>query len=285
VSHAARGRTSRTPGRAAPLALLALLLPVAGCARDRPPPAVLTVAVQAPPVGLQRTVHSTLTSTVAQDAGGRREQQVDTSAAVSHAEVLEVIGDVVTKLRVRYDQQDRSTTPGAPAAPSPLVGNTYVLTVVGGAIAAHRVQDGAEQLATPREQDLLLAEHDDLGTVPGLVRLLASQPWTEDERVALAGPALRLTQDEFARDGDVLEAATLTFTGLTRGVASFRLALDLRLQAELLLAATVDLELEVARALPRRVAMTASGEHTAQTPQGPVAVRLTIEATKTFEYP
>ncbi len=245
------------------------------------------LTLKAPAVGLKITQETKGSTNIKFDAGGGKTVPLDVETTkVVHSEVLEVGGDVVTKMKVHYaDHSAKQTMMGkSETEEKPTHGKAYLLTDKGGKLDATH-EDGSAVTAEEME-DLEEDFGDQVGRTPGEARVVASRAWTKGERYELTADDLKIMAEGKPAKEKLIKVA-MTFLGETDGVAEFDMEATMEMKdmkAELNAEVKGHIKLDVANARP--IEMTTGGEITGKVmgPKGSMPVTGTGGDTKTYSY-
>jgi hypothetical protein len=245
----------------------------------------LVLVMQAPPVGLRSTAEDNLDVTFKLDAGGQLIDMVQSRSERTRTEVLGVADDVASRVRVTYEHkaERRVMGPQVEDVVSPLAGKTFVVGVVGGTLAAVRLDGDREVPVTPEEEAAIAEDHKDLGKAKGMMKILDGRRMSRGERVALTAAEVALIKLDFADPDSEVLGGTVTFVGAEGGTATCRLTLDLD-QGGLLMSLTSDLVIDTARTLPLSITASGTLAGTVPTPEGPMGVQGTLAGRQAYAY-
>lgn len=192
-----------------------------------------------------------------QTAGGPLPiERLEASSTIT--EVLEVADGVATKAKFTYAKRSEVETQAGQKqeAPQPLLGKSYVVALTAAGLT-FTTEAGAP--VSPEEQAALTEEHDDFGKANPFARLIASRAWAVGEAYA-ATPAdlAAFNEDNAAKEKPTAQSITLTLTSNDNGVATFALALALKVtgkaQFTISLSGTVKVDPKLTRPLSLEMA-------------------------------
>jgi hypothetical protein len=222
---------------------------------------------KSPAAGAKRTQDESSTTNIKISLGGKSMAMHEEESKKAEEEILEASGDTVTKLKVTFvDDKKSSSEGGKPAKErkSPLAGKTYTVSAKDGKLT---VLNDKDKPAPKAEADLVAKQYHDLGKPDEIMAAIPTRALKEGDDVPELAGAFEKKMASEAKDPKnpkekvAFEGAKFTFKGKEGDSAAFDVVVTMKADVGFLGKMTVPLKgkmlIRVADAWP--AAMTLAG--------------------------
>jgi hypothetical protein len=219
----------------------------------------VTIPFIAPKVGDKQTQEEKMSTDVMISAQGEQMKMVASKEEKKSSEVVEVNGDVITKVKVTYaaSKDTQSMAGRTQEKKGVAVGKTYVVWKEGDTIKATDDKGGE----VPKEELAALAEDwkRDLGQIPGMAKVITGKPWKLGQKVDLTPEQLK--DLAMGDEETTATSASITMTANDGKVATFDVDVAMEQKkgdGSLKIPTHVTVQVDIAKGRP--LTMTMKGE-------------------------
>ena len=201
-------------------------------AKQSTPAEIGTKFTKKPPsVGEKRSSDVTSNVKMKIKAGGQELKLDETETQKKDEEVLEVSGDTITKLKVTYTEDDKTSTGvtgKAKTTKTPINGKTYILAMKDGKVV---VTTDKDKPAPKNEEKAVVKDYSSFGKPDPFTAAIPTRALKDGEELpelasAIKDEMLSNQKSDSAKDSITIDTAKVSFKGKDGDVGTFDVAMN-----------------------------------------------------------